>query len=213
MRLAQPELDHGSWCWTIPAALDARLIGASHTSQGGRITNVYVPTERVGCLLTCRSRIHEEMVWGAIGIKRTLRSNPRKNRNQSTQQRCHQTTHEPGRSQPNLRSGSTEGPAPPPLPSHRPSRTRGEGPMRRRRRRGSPQPFDDRKIAGSPVTGRGARGRRRKPGKNLLDCSASFRDGPTSATLESHEVAEVDVTDATLEWAEVQEVSSACEHL
>ena len=125
MRLAHPELDHGSRYWTIPATLDVRLIGASQSSQGGRITNVYVPTERVGCLLTCRSRIHEEMVWGAIGsIKRTLRSNPRKNRNQSTQQRCHQTTHEPGWSQPNLHSGSTEGPAPPPLPSHRPS-TRG----------------------------------------------------------------------------------------
>ena len=115
------ELDHSS-------DRDARLIGASQASRGGRITNVSVPTDRVGCLLRCRNRIHEELVWGAIGrVTRTLRSNPRKNRNQSTRQRCHPTTHEPGRSPPRLRSGSTEGPAPPPLPSHRPSPARAQG--------------------------------------------------------------------------------------
>ncbi len=56
--------------------------------QGGRITNIYVLTQQVGRLLTCRSRIHEEMFRGAIGKpKERLRSNPRKNRNQSTEQR------------------------------------------------------------------------------------------------------------------------------
>ena len=38
----------------------------------------YVPAERVGCLLTCRSRIHEEMFWGAIGCKRTIAIEPEK---------------------------------------------------------------------------------------------------------------------------------------
>ena len=53
--------------------------------QGGRITNSYVPTEQVGCLLRRRSWIHEEMFRGAIGQpKERVRSNPTKNRNQST---------------------------------------------------------------------------------------------------------------------------------
>ena len=83
--LAQSELDNGSWCGT-PVDHDVGLNGTSDVPQGGRITNIYVPAEKVGCLLTSRSRIHEEMFWGAIGIsKKRLRSNPRKNRNQSTE--------------------------------------------------------------------------------------------------------------------------------
>ena len=38
-------------------------------------------------------------------------------------------------------------------------------------------------------------------------------DCPTSADTIFSRLKEDDVTDATLEWAEVQEVSSACEHL
>ena len=75
-----------------PADHDVGLIGTSRVSQGGRITNIYVPAEKVGCLLTCRSRIHEEMFRGAIGKpKERLRSNPTKNRNQSTEQRVSST--------------------------------------------------------------------------------------------------------------------------
>ena len=47
-------------------------------------------------------------------------------------------------------------------------KTQSAGPMRRRRRRGSPEPVDDRKNTASPVTGSGTHGREKKPGKNCL---------------------------------------------
>ena len=41
----------GQWILVLaikPTEHDVGLIGASHASQGGRITNSYVPTEQVG---------------------------------------------------------------------------------------------------------------------------------------------------------------------
>ena len=62
-----------------PTDHDVGLIGTKHIPQGGRITNIYVPTERVGCLLTSRSRIHEEMFRPCNRkIKRTLAIEPEK---------------------------------------------------------------------------------------------------------------------------------------
>ena len=43
--LAQLELDNG---FQVFYRHDVGLIGASHASQGGRITNSYVPTGQVG---------------------------------------------------------------------------------------------------------------------------------------------------------------------
>ena len=52
---------------------DVRVIETSHVPQGGRITNNYVPADRAGCLLRCRSRIHEEMCRvQSVKFKRTL---------------------------------------------------------------------------------------------------------------------------------------------
>ncbi len=152
MRLAQPELDNGSWCWTTPAAIDVGLIGASHASQGGRITNV-----------TCRPKgSGVSSHAGAGSTKRCfgVQSEESKERCHRTRERtainplsnaCHQATIGPGRSTPNLRSGSTEGPARRASAIAPALKRRGEGPMRRRRRTGSPEPFDENHLEKSQV--------------------------------------------------------------
>ncbi len=45
--LAESELDNG-FCFAIPVEHDVELIKIGHVPQGGRMTNVYVPTEQVG---------------------------------------------------------------------------------------------------------------------------------------------------------------------
>jgi len=84
--LAQSELDNGSWCGT-PAYHDVGLNGTSHVPQGGRIR-----------IFTCRPKGSGDSSHAGAGStkrcfgvqsensKERLRSNPIKNRNQSTQQ-------------------------------------------------------------------------------------------------------------------------------
>ncbi len=49
-----------------PTHYDVKLIETNHATQDGRMKNAKC-RHQVGRLLECRSGIHEEMFWGAIG--------------------------------------------------------------------------------------------------------------------------------------------------
>ena len=83
MGLAQTAWDSGSWrthCVRPRRWSDLVELCSAGWSQ----KESYVPAAKAGCLLTCRSRFHEEMFWGAIGFQKNVASEPEKDRNRSS---------------------------------------------------------------------------------------------------------------------------------
>lgn len=168
----------------LPVHHDGKLIGTNQTPQDGRMKNAKCRPYRSGDSSNAGAGSTKSFfgVQSEASKERCARTRKRTVINPLTNA-CHQITNQPGLSPPNLRSGSTEGTAPRASAIASTLKAWTPGPMRRRRRRGSPEPRDKRKITASPVNGSGAHGRGRKPGKNLLDRSASFRDGPAAVDL------------------------------
>jgi len=84
---------NGSWCWTTPAAFDVGLIGASHASQGGRMTNATCRPKGSGVSSYAGAGSTKRCFGVQSDAKERLRSNPTKNRSQSTQQRESSSDH------------------------------------------------------------------------------------------------------------------------
>ena len=79
---AQTARDSGSW--RTPGVRPRRWSDLVELcSTGWSQKETYVPAAKVGCLLERRSRIHEEMSWGAIGIEKNVASELEKDLSQS----------------------------------------------------------------------------------------------------------------------------------
>ena len=171
-----------------PTNHDARLIGASHASRGGRIRNIQCRPNRSGDSSIAGAESTKRCVGVQSGQPKERCDRTReKDRTQSTEQK---TFHVPTARHPDgisptscRRAGANAAPAPAAFlccsveDKQFPWRTVTQAATLQEATIDYDFEFNVALKANAQLTRR----TRAKPGKSLLDRSASFRDGPTSA--------------------------------